>query len=113
MPDIERDTKQKGDRAAKDLEEEMEQILEPLGVAVEAAGDLLRRYAYGIPSSYLSKDVAEIVGCAVSESYEGAYRRLIEFVRRETLVEEAARSRPNGSSSPRAGDEGPRVEGPV
>ena len=59
----------------------MEQLLLPLGIAVEAAGDLLRRYAFN-DEKYLSADVAEIVGCAVSESYERAANRLIELARR-------------------------------
>ncbi len=73
MPDITRETK------PKDLENEMEDILTPLGVAVEAAGSTLRGYAC---AGYLNNDVAEIVGCAVSESYERAANRLIEFARR-------------------------------
>jgi hypothetical protein len=72
MPDITRDAK------PKELEREMKDILTPLSVAVEAAGDLLRRYAFN-DEKCLSMDVAEIVGCAVSESYERAANRLIEF----------------------------------
>ena len=97
MPDVTADDIRKGLVPAKELEREMEAILEPLGVAVEAAGDLLRRYAY-FPEQHLSKDVAEIVGCAVSSSFELASNRLIEFARRETLPEEAGQARTNGSS---------------
>lgn len=75
MPDILRD------RKPKELEREMEDILTPLSVAVEAAGDLLRRYAYN-DEKYLSLDVAEIVGCAVSKCYELAANQLIELARR-------------------------------
>ena len=75
------DTRNADTKAAHDLESEMEQLILPLGIAVEAAGELLRRYAYDT-EKYLSQDVAEIVGCALSESFEGASNRLIEFARR-------------------------------
>ncbi len=87
MPDVTADEIRKGLGPAKDREREMEDILTPLGVAVEAAGDLLRRYAYN-DEKYLSPDVAEIVGCGVSSSYEIAYNQLIELARRATLPEE-------------------------
>ncbi len=77
MPDITRDVNPK---AASDLANQMEQILAPLGVAVDAAGELLRHYGY--QKDPLAPQVAEVVGNAASESYEIAYRRLIEFARR-------------------------------
>jgi len=66
--------------STSDLEREMEQILEPLGVAVDAAGDVLRHYGY--ERDPLAPQVAEIVGCAVNASYDLAYNQLIEFARR-------------------------------
>lgn len=74
MPDITRDPK------PKDLENEMEQLLQPLGVAVDAAGDVLRHE--GREKDRLAPQVAEVVGNAVSASFEIAYNQLIEFARR-------------------------------
>ncbi len=87
MPTENRDAKPKGDRHVEDLEDEMKQILEPLGVAVDAAGDVLRHYGYQMEP--LAPQVAEIVGCAVNASYDIAYNQLMEFARRETRPEEA------------------------
>ena len=100
MHDATADEIRKGRGPAKDLEREMEQILEPLGVAVEAAGSVLRDYAC---EKYLNNDVAEIVGCAVNASYAIAYNQLIELASRATLPAEAATSRPNASSGPSSG----------
>ena len=74
-----RDVKKKGPRTASDLENEMEKILLPLGVAVDAAGELLRHEGY--QKDRLAPQVAEIVGNAASESFEVAYRNLIELAR--------------------------------
>ena len=87
MRDVTADAIRRGLGPAKDLEAEMKQILEPLGVAVDAAGDVLRHYGY--ERDPLAPQVAEIVGCAVNTSYEIAHNRLIEFARRATLPEEA------------------------
>ena len=96
MADVTADEIRRGLGAVKDLEREMEQILEPLGVAVDAAGDVLRHYGYEMGNP-LAPQVAEIVGCAVNTAYEITYRNLIEFARRAKLPEEAARRGSHGS----------------
>ena len=95
MSDVTADEIRKGRGPASDLEREMKQILEPLGVAVDAAGDVLRHYGYEMEP--LAPQVAEIVGCAVNESYDIVYRNLIELASRATLPEEADTRRSDAS----------------
>ena len=83
---------EKPEKAASDLANEMEQILAPLGVAVDAAGELLRHYGY--QKDPLAPQVAEVVGNAASESYEIAYRQLIEFARRPSRDDAPVPARP-------------------